>query len=65
MLKSNLKQILDDRGISIRHLAQAIDYRFESVRNLYNDDIERLPKDLLYRVCTYLEIEIGDLLKIV
>ncbi|MET3658508.1 helix-turn-helix domain-containing protein [Sporosarcina psychrophila] len=65
MIVSNLKAILDEREISIRQLSQAIDYRFESVRNLYNDDMERLPKDLLYRVCTYLEIEIGELLKIV
>lgn len=65
MIKSDLKTILDERGISIRQLAHAIDYRFESVRNLYNDEMERLPKALIYRVCTYLEISISDLLKIV
>ena len=65
MIKSNLKELLEERKISIRQLAKDIDYRFESVRKLYNDEMERLPKDLIYRVCMYLEIEISDLLKIV
>jgi len=65
VIKSNLKELLEERKISIRQLAKDIDYRFESVRKLYNDEMERLPKDLIYRVCMYLEIEISDLLKIV
>ncbi|QNM43723.1 helix-turn-helix domain-containing protein [Shouchella clausii] len=63
MIRSNLKTLLDERGISIRQLAKDIDYRFESVRKLYNDDLERLPVDLLDRICDYLNINISDLLK--
>ncbi|NYV67588.1 helix-turn-helix transcriptional regulator [Bacillus sp. Gen3] len=63
MIRSNLKPLLDERNISIRQLSKDIDYRFESVRKLYNDELERLPVDLLDRVCIYLDIEISDLLK--
>jgi len=63
MIKSDLKRILDARDISIRQLARDIDYRFESVRKLYNDELERLPVELLGRVCDYLDIEINELLK--
>lgn len=63
-LASGLKPILDERGLSIRQLAAAIDYRPESVRMLYNNDMERLPRDLIARVCVYLDIDISDLLHI-
>ncbi|WP_081481710.1 helix-turn-helix domain-containing protein [Paenibacillus elgii] len=61
-LKSNLKQILDEKNISIRQLSKDTNYRFESVRLLYNDEMERFPRDLIDVVCTYLQISVSDLL---
>jgi len=63
-LKSNLKEIIDSRGLSIRQLAKDIDYRFETVRQLYNNDTKQFPRDLLVKLCAYLEIDISDLLKL-
>jgi DNA-binding Xre family transcriptional regulator len=62
MVKSNLKRILDERDISIRQLARDIDHRLESVRQLYNDELERYPRELLTKLCTYLDVTPGDLL---
>jgi DNA-binding Xre family transcriptional regulator len=62
MVKSNLKQILDERELSIRQVARDIDHRLESVRQLYNDELERYPRELLTKLCTYLNVTPGDLL---
>lgn len=62
MIRSNLKEILDRENISIRQLAADIDYRFETVRKLYNNELERYPKELLYKVCIYLHITTCELL---
>lgn len=63
-LQSNLKTILDERNLSIRQVSKDIDYRFESVRQLYNNDTKQFPRDLLVKLCAYLEVDISDLLKL-
>ncbi|KXZ22351.1 helix-turn-helix transcriptional regulator [Bacillus nakamurai] len=62
MIKSNLKPILDERKISIRQLSNDIDHGFATVRKLYHDEMERYPRDLLDKICTYLNIELHELL---
>ncbi|MCI3198096.1 helix-turn-helix transcriptional regulator [Bacillus sp. HU-1818] len=62
MIKSNLKPILDERKISIRQLSNDIDHAFATVRKLYRDEMERYPRELLDKVCTYLNIELHELL---
>jgi DNA-binding Xre family transcriptional regulator len=62
MVKSNLKQLLDARELSIRQVARDIDHRLESVRQLYNDELERYPRELLSKLCIYLNVTPGDLL---
>lgn len=61
-LRSNLKALADARGVSIRELARDIDYRFESVRQLYNDEMERYPRDLLAKLCAYFGVTVAELL---
>ncbi|MGG0943451.1 helix-turn-helix transcriptional regulator [Bacillus subtilis] len=61
MIKSNLKPILDERKISIRQLRD-IDHEYPTVRKLYRDEMERYPRELLDKVCTYLNIELHELL---
>lgn len=63
-LRSNLKALADARGVTIRELARVIDYRFESVRQLYNDEMERYPRDLLAKLCDYFGVTIAELLVI-
>jgi len=62
MIRSNLKPILDERELSIRQVSRDLDYGFETVRKLYNDEMERYPRDLLTKLCDYLEVGIEQLL---
>nr|WP_246553728.1 helix-turn-helix transcriptional regulator [Paenibacillus tritici] len=43
-------------------MARDIDYRLGAVQDLYNDTMERYPRELLSRITTYLECSISDLL---
>ncbi|MCG7406803.1 helix-turn-helix transcriptional regulator [Paenibacillus sp. ACRRX] len=61
-IKSNLKPLADARGLSVRQIARDIDYRFESVRQLYNDESRQFPRDLLDKVCNYFHCDISELL---
>lgn len=61
-INSNLKQILDQRELTIRQVAREIDYRFESVRQLYNNENKNYPRELLTKLCEYLDITPGELL---
>lgn len=63
-IKSNLLSILNEKGITIRQLAKDIDYRYETVRSLCHNQIERLPLDLLAKVCEHLNAKIEDILKL-
>ncbi|MBL4968980.1 helix-turn-helix transcriptional regulator [Bacillus halotolerans] len=62
MIRSNLKPILDERKISIRKLSRDIDHEYPTVRKLYNDEMERYPRELLDKVCRHLNIELHELL---
>ncbi|MEC1726906.1 helix-turn-helix transcriptional regulator [Schinkia azotoformans] len=62
--KSQLKKILDERGMSIRELERLSEgkLKFETLRKLYNDDAKQYQRDTIGIVCEILEIEINDLL---
>lgn len=59
---SNLKLILDERELSVLKVAKDINYRYESVRKLYNNDNEHFPKELISKLCHYLEVTPGELI---
>lgn len=63
MIKSRLKEIADSRGLSIRQIASGSGYHFETVRRMYNDDMQHYPKGLLDSLCTYLGVGVGELLE--
>jgi DNA-binding Xre family transcriptional regulator len=63
-VRSNLKEILDERGLSIRQVARDINYRFESIRQMYNNETDRFNRELLTKLCDYLQVDIGDLIKL-
>ncbi|MDM5197863.1 helix-turn-helix transcriptional regulator [Fictibacillus enclensis] len=62
IVRSNLKSILDSKGISIRQLAERTELQFETLRRMYNDDTKQYNKVMLAKICEDLEIEISDLL---
>lgn len=61
-IKSNLQPLLDEKGISVLRLSKEIDYRYETVRKMYNDEIEHFPRELILRLCKYLNVTPGDLI---
>lgn len=61
LIKSNLSDLLYARRLTIREFARMIDYRFETVRQLYNNEISRVPLELVERVCLELRCTPGDL----
>ena len=64
MIKSNLKELLDNQKMSIRELALRTDYRYESVRKLYNNVSIQVQLDMIERICLELNCDIGDLFTI-
>lgn len=64
MVKCHLKNMLDARRMSIRQFAERIDYRFETVRKMYNDTLIRVPLDLMEKVCRELNISPSELFSI-
>lgn len=61
-IKLRLKEELKERGISIREFSRMVDYPFESVRKLVNNDVNRFSKALLERCCQALHMDIRDLI---
>ena len=64
-IHSNLKTIAKRNNVeSIRQLADMLDYRFESVRLMYNDEMKRYPRELLASICEVFNVEIDEVLMI-
>lgn len=64
MLQSNLKQMLDSRRLSIREFSKRIEYRPETVRLLYNNELVRIPAELIVRICKEFNCTPNDLFTI-
>lgn len=62
--RSNLKELLDNRNISIRKFADDTGLPFETLRRLYNDETKQYQRDTLGRICEVLEVEISEVLKL-
>jgi DNA-binding Xre family transcriptional regulator len=62
LINSRLNVIMEERNLSIRQVARDIDYRFDSVRQLYNNENKTYPRELLEKLCKYLGVTPGELL---
>jgi len=62
IVKSNLKTILDSRGLSIRELERMTGISFETLRKLANNTTMQFHRDTIAKVCEVLHITIGELL---
>lgn len=62
---SNLKALLDDRGISIQQFSRDTGLKFETLRRLYNDDTKQFQRDTVGRVCEVLNVGIGELIVLI
>lgn len=64
-IRLNLDKILQEKKISRYALAKATETQYQVVDNYYKNRVERYDKDLILRMCLYLNCEPGDLIKIV
>lgn len=63
MIKSRLREIANSRELSIREIARGSHCHFEIIRRMYNDTMERYPRDVIDKLCTYLDVGVGVLLE--
>lgn len=65
IIRSKLSEVMEkhDPKLSIRKLAKEINYHFDSVRRMYKDEMVQYPRDLLLKLCTYFNIQPGELIR--
>lgn len=61
----NLLKLIEKRGISKNKLSQRAEMQRTQLNHYCNNTISRLDIDVLARLCTVLDCEIGDLLEFV
>jgi DNA-binding Xre family transcriptional regulator len=63
-MKSNLKEILAERDMSIRQLVALSNeqLKFESVRKMHNNETKQFHRETVGYVCETLDIELHELL---
>ena len=56
-----LKEIMEERGITRNALARATNTRFEVINKWYQGHVEKLDTDVLARICYILDCTPGDI----
>ena len=64
-IKIKLDELIQKKGISKNKLSHRAEMQRSQINNYCNNDITRLDTDVLARICTVLECEIGDLLEFI
>lgn len=64
-VKINLQKLIEQKGISKNKLSQRAEMQRTQLNNYCNNSITRLDIDVLARLCTVLDCEIGDLLEFI
>ena len=59
----NLKDLIEEKGITRYRLANLADTRFEVVEKWCSGTVERIDSDVLARFCYVLDCEITDIIK--
>ena len=62
-LAKNVKELLEEKGITRYRLAKLADTRFEVVEKWCSGSVERIDSDVLARFCYILDCEIADIIK--
>lgn len=62
ILYEKQRQNGDARPISLRDLADRVGVHRESLRRFAANEMERVPLDLVAKLCVYLNCKVGDLL---
>lgn len=64
-IRINLTKLIEDRNMSKNKLSHRAEMQRTQINHYCNNTISRLDIDVLARLCTVLECEIGDLLEFV
>lgn len=64
-IKINLAELIERRGISKNKLSQRAEMERTQLNNYCKGVVTRLDIDVLARLCTVLDCQIGDLLKFI
>ena len=64
-IKLHVAEVIKARGISKNKLSQRAEMQRTQLNNYCNNTITRLDIDVLARLCTVLECDIGDILEFV
>lgn len=62
-IKLHLKEIIDDRGVSLNQLSFRAEMQRTQLRNYRDNKVQRLDIDILKRLCFVLECDLMDLLE--
>lgn len=61
MIKCNLSKILGEKRIKVAELAREIDVHKNTIHRLYNETATRIDIEVIDKICSHLEIEVGEL----
>ena len=64
-IKIKLEKLLKERGMSKNKLSHKAEMQRTQINNYCKNEITRLDIDVLARICTVLDCEIGDLLEFI
>lgn len=62
MIKSNLAVLLAERKMRVSDLVKETGINKSTLYKLYNDESVRIDFETIDKICTALEVEVGDLL---
>ena len=63
VIKTRLKEIMEEKGITRYRLAKLADTRFEVVEKWCSGSIERIDTDVLARFCYILRCNVSDIIE--
>lgn len=64
-IKIHLEELIKEQGISKNKLCHRAEMQRTQVNHYCNNSVSRLDVDVLARLCTVLDCEIGDLLEFI
>ena len=64
-IRINVAKLIEQRGISKNKLSQRAEMQRTQLNNYCNNTVTRLDVDVLARLCTVLECDIGDILEFI
>lgn len=64
-VKNHLAELVEKKGISKTKLAQRAEMQHTQLGKYFKNQVTRFDADVLARLCTVLECEIGDLLEFI